>query len=172
MQVVREQFGIPASFDPGTGAVAKCTTPHPAKGMSEAQVSAFESIADKCNHGAYGRTIEILMEHGLILGPPVKMPKDYMKTDAYQVVDKYKQQLDQWRVDTGRVDRYFDLDENEVKEDDPRAAFRINWRWGDYDCIARCNDDNCVCCVDDPDNFAEIARREKLLRDHLQGLGK
>jgi hypothetical protein len=141
--------------------------PHPAKGMSEAQVRVFE---DLCDNGTWiapdYRTINKLLQRGLLTGPAVDK-FSHLDSHLYQVPDQFKEQLNQWRKETGRVDRYYDMDENEVEENDPRAVFMTSWRWGGYDCIAKCTPDNCVCNVDDPDDHAEVARREKLLREAL-----
>jgi hypothetical protein len=144
--------------------------PHPCKGMSEAQVGVFEDACDNVEWIAIDyRTVNKLLERGLITGPAVDK-SSHIDSHLYQVPDLFKEQLNQWRRETGRVDKYYDMDENEVEEHDPRAVFMTSWRWGGYDCIAKCNDDNCICSVDDPDDHVEVERREKLLRDHLQGL--
>jgi hypothetical protein len=82
----------------------------------------------------------------------------------------YIAQLSQWRTETGRVDRFYDIDENEVDEGDPRAFAGHFWKYSHYECVAQCNDNNCVCGVDPdvyPNHVEECDRREKLLRKAL-----
>jgi hypothetical protein len=70
----------------------------------------------------------------------------------------------------GRVDRFYDIDENEVDEGDPRAFAGHSWKYSHYECVAQCNDNNCVYGVDPdvyPNHAEECDRREKLLRKAL-----
>ena len=64
----------------------------------------------------------------------------------------------------GGINKFYDVDGKEVDKDDLRAVTAHFSSRDNYECVAQCNDENCICVCDDA---AEKDTKVELLRKAL-----